>query len=427
MTDPPAPTPEQMAALRDPRPLAAATALRIRVWAEDPEFLSGPDPERTEARERLRADVNALFRRRRPAALPGGYTRAELEALEQAGKAESVEAARELLAPPPPPALAPLARFRNDPIPAPVLWRDPDPDAEGSRHPDAVLSVGEVAILAAEGGTGKSTAALALALAGADAAERGRDYGAACGLRVRPGGAAVVAYEDSPARQAHRIGYLAEAARVREVPDSVRIWADPSPLFEGDPLGARGVADQGPDWETLWALIREAAPSLVIVDPVSVALAGVDVAQAGPVRAFMAALIREAEAAGCGVLLIAHSTKAARTLARESGDPGPGAIAGSASWYDAARGVLTLTRDPSDPEARILECAKANHGRSGWGAKLRERFIGSGRWAGFETAEHLTPADLRARKREAAAAARARPKARPQDAKPNGAEAPGEW
>ena len=66
--------------------------------------------------------------------------------------------------------------------PAPVLWRDPDPRTDPGEV-DAVLSVGEVAILASAGGLGKSCLTLALAVEAATAAEAGREYGAACGLR----------------------------------------------------------------------------------------------------------------------------------------------------------------------------------------------------------------------------------------------------
>ena len=95
-----------------------------------------------------------------------------------------------------PPAFERLTTARDVfhlPQPAPVLWRDPRTDPG---EVDAVLSVGEVAILASAGGLGKSC--LALAVETATAAEAGREYGNACGLRVKAGGAVLVSYEDSP-------------------------------------------------------------------------------------------------------------------------------------------------------------------------------------------------------------------------------------
>ena len=62
----------------------------------------------------------------------------------------------------------------NLPQPAPVLWRDPGPGTDSSDDVDAVLSVGEVAILASAGGLGKSCLTLALAVEAAIAAEAGR-------------------------------------------------------------------------------------------------------------------------------------------------------------------------------------------------------------------------------------------------------------
>ena len=59
------------------------------------------------------------------------------------------------------------------PQPAPVLWRDPDPRTDPGEV-DAVLSVGEVAILASAGGLGESCLTLALAVETATAAEAGR-------------------------------------------------------------------------------------------------------------------------------------------------------------------------------------------------------------------------------------------------------------
>ena len=111
----------------------------------------------------------------------------------------------------------------------------------------------------------------------------------------------------------------------------------------------------------------------------SAALTDVSTTETGPVHAFLRALTREAapdEAAGwhgCGVLLVAHDTKAARNALARGEDPGAGMVAGSAAWYDGARGVLSLMRDPLGSDDRLPECVKANYGRTGWGARLAER------------------------------------------------------
>ena len=180
------------------------------------------------------------------------------------------------------------------------------------------------------------------------------------------------------------------AARVRGIAgsgrdtDRILYWPDPGPLY----IGFEGERKQGPgpDWPALWAAIRAMVPtpSMVVIDPASAALDSVSMNESGPVRAFMGDLAREAKAAGCGVLVVAHDTKAARNAAKEGDTPGAGAVAGSATWFDAPRGVLYLSRK-GDDGARELRCMKANYGRSGWTVNLAERTEG-GRFVGFEPA-----------------------------------------
>ena len=268
------------------------------------------------------------------------------------------------------PRMAPLSTWKDEPEPAPVLWRDAD-----GRHADAVLSVGEVALLSGEGGLGKSYVTLALAVAGALAADLETDYGTACGLRVMPGPVALVSYEDSPARiygRLGRMGQTAAAERIHSLPD-------PPPLWTAD----SGSSRQADWWDDLWQYVRGIGARLVIVDPASAALADADVSQTGPVRKFLRALMHEARQAQCGVLVVSHNTKAARNALRRGDDPGAGVVAGSAAWYDGARGVLSLEELPDNPGARILECVKANYGGKGWGTILNERTTDNGAFAGL--------------------------------------------
>ena len=67
---------------------------------------------------------------------------------------------------------------------------------------------------------------------------------------------------------------------------------------------------------------------------------------------------------------MSHDTKEARRAAAAGGKPGAGAVAGSATWFDAARGVLYLFRDPHTEGGRMLQCLAVNHGRDEWGADL---------------------------------------------------------
>ena len=82
-----------------------------------------------------------------------------------AGLEHGARHVRELLAGPggAAPVVASAADYADAPQPAPVLWRD-DPARPDATDYDAVLSVGEVAILASAGGLGKSTLVLELAI-----------------------------------------------------------------------------------------------------------------------------------------------------------------------------------------------------------------------------------------------------------------------
>ena len=302
----------------------------------------------------------------------------------------------------PVPLLHPAVDFADVPQPAPVLWRDHgSPDTHDPQRCDAVLSIGEVALLSAAGGLGKSTATLEIASAAAAAADLGLPFGAACGLRAAPGPVVLVSYEDAPTRIVARLHWSADA----DVPAGVVLWPDPEPLWTAD-LDARGASRHGPQWDTLWREVRATSARLVVIDPVSAALADVSTTETGPVRAFLRALTTEASPnhdarwAGCGVLLVAHDTKSARDAVRRGEDPGAGVVAGSAAWYDGARGVLTLLRDPR-PEStdRLLECVKANYGRTGWGARLSERTGPSGAFYGLEQVACLDRSGLEAAKK----------------------------
>ena len=280
--------------------------------------------------------------------------------------------------------------YANSPQPVPVLWRDDPAAPTDSTNVDAVLSVGECAILASAGGLGKSTWTLEVASAAVTAAELNADYGAACGLRVAAGPVLLVSFEDAPARIAHRLAWMNGGG----VP-AVHLVPDPAPLWVA--TAGRGESHAGPQWDALWRTVRTIGSRLLVIDPVSAALADVSTSETGPVRAFLRALTREAAPAdgwpGCGVLLVAHDTKAARDAAARGDAPGAGIVAGSAAWYDGARGVLSLARDAMSND-RLLECVKANYGRTGWGARLIERTDDNGAFRGLTLGGRIARHDL---------------------------------
>ena len=228
----------------------------------------------------------------------------------------------------------------------------------------ALLSIGSVLVLAGEGGIAKTP--LALSVAAGMAARPDRSYGDLHGgLFAGIGGPAlVVSYEDAAAVSADRLRKLAAAwwptgdapalRRVHVLNMNARPLFGPAP---GDLYGARPGPLDG--WADVWDEAKRIGARLVVIDPALSAYVG-DANAAAPVRDFIGALTEAAEAARCGVLMVAHSRKDARTR------PDPfdaGNVAGSTHWTDAARGALTLTWEAdAEAGARVLAVSKANYG-----------------------------------------------------------------
>ena len=270
--------------------------------------------------------------------------------------------------------VVPSGNWRAEPSPAPVLWRD------DAHYLDSVVGVGEVAVLAGAGKAGKSFLTLSLAIAAAAASRAGQDYGPTCGLRVRAGRVVVVSFEDSPKRIDERADAMGGA------PDAVHVVDPVKPMYGLDPSSRRWGPLEA--WGPTWAAIAAAAPVLVVVDTGPKAMGG-ETNDPGAVIGFLQAIEAEARAGNFGAVVTAHDTKAGRDAARRGSELDAGAIAGSAQWHDSPRGVLHITKTgPGDAE-RLLECVKANYGRDGWGARLKVRYNGAGKYAGLDLLEPL--------------------------------------
>ena len=299
--------------------------------------------------------------------------------------------------------LVPIAHWKDAEEPAPVLWQHvPEAASHG-----VVLSIGEVAVLSGPGGAGKSFVTLALARAAAWAHEHeealegefgGMGYAVACGLAVRAGPVVVGSYEDRPVRLAARLKRLSAVADCPGFPEQALYCRERMrPLYSaGVRSGSRGHPTTA--WRPFWDRVRMVQASLVVIDPVSVALEGAPVSEVGPVRGFLDALQFEAERAGVGVLLVAHSTKAARDELERGRSPGSGAVAGSAAWIDGVRGVLLMhggwqqcEEEPAQQSEddlwreRTLVCWKANYGRERWRVRLDAQSTSDGKFAGYGT------------------------------------------
>ena len=270
----------------------------------------------------------------------------------------------------------PSSHWRQEAQPAPVLWRDDE------RYADAVLSVGEVAVLAGAGKGGKSYLCIALAKAAAEAGDN--DYGAACGLRITARPVVILSYEDSPKRIDMR------AASMGAPENAVLVTDNPAPLYRPGRQTRTWLRSEM--WQPTWDGIATCKPSLVVIDTGPKAMLG-ETLDPAAIIGFLQEVEREARAGNFGVLITAHDTKAARDSARRGDTLDAGVIAGSAQWHDSPRGVLHLTKEGPGDSPRLLEAVKCSYGRDGWGARLSVRH-NNGHYAGLELAEHLDEAGV---------------------------------
>ena len=236
--------------------------------------------------------------------------------------------------------------------------RDPQPEQLIGYGKGSLLAAGEVLVLAGRGGAGKSTLACQLALAAATGPIEGETTTA--GLTVATGGVVLLSFEDRRWRVWNRVQRIAQAQQI----DGERFnWAMQNigvceaagfPLFGVEDGGHISQAPQRlAVWRPLWDCIAARAPRLVVIDPALAAFNGDD-ARVSAVRAFVDALRQELEALGAGLILVAHSTKAAQGI-------DPGAVSGSAAWTDAARAALLLSREDGSGDMWTLESIKANY------------------------------------------------------------------
>ena len=259
-------------------------------------------------------------RRPRPSTRTCCALRSTCQSAEDAGeRREAVSLWRAALDPPAPapPAAVAVRMVTGDP-PAPVL-SIPRPDG---RRDGAVLSVGTVGLLAGAGGAAKTTLALQVALAAA-ATPDGADREACGGALIVAGGPVVVAtYEDAPPVIRDRVLRMVEHGA--NLSDELDHGLDHLHLLDlsgwplyGPPAGfgysAPPTAADG--WAPLWAAVEATGARLVVIDPALAAFTGESNA-AGPVRSFIGALAGEAAKRRAAVLLIAHSSKAARRSGR---------------------------------------------------------------------------------------------------------------
>ena len=241
--------------------------------------------------------------------------------------------------------------------PARLLW--------GEGLQGAILRAGSVAVVAAEGGAGKSAMALSIALGMASLCD-GREGDVCPGLFRGVGGVVLFgSWEDdiddldaSLRELAHRrfcSGRAPPAALVKQNLSRIGLLdLQACPLFGpvGSP-GRGGLYNSRPGpldgWANFWDEALSIEARLVVIDPVLRAYVG-DPNASPQVGEFLAALTRKARELQMGVLLLAHSNKAARREqagghGKQDREPdlfGPDQVTGTAAWTDLPRTTLTF-------------------------------------------------------------------------------------
>ena len=234
---------------------------------------------------------------------------------------------------------------------------DDDPPASlltAAEQDGPLLTSGIVCTMAGAGGTGKSKLALQIALQFAAANEDDQLTPDQLWLTAA-GPSLVVTYEDAAAttaarlrQQADHLGCPGALARVHIL--DLNGW----PLFgpsEATSYNTRPIRLSGFD-----VLAEEAdtiKPRLVVIDPALCAYVG-EANAAAPVREFVTALAQLAGKHNAAVLLVAHSTKAARSKQNGETDPfDAGQVSGSAAWHECRPCWLGV-----DPRRRRLDAGR---------------------------------------------------------------------
>ena len=240
----------------------------------------------------------------------------------------------------------------------------------------AIRVPGEVGLLSGEGEIAKSALALSIACRVA-----GTGSDTAPLFDTEHGTVLFVSFEDALGVISWRLKVLASHPG-SGVDTSVRgrialLDLKGCPIFGpsvdqgGGSYNARPVPLAG--WWDLWTAVREMdpRPKLIVIDPALCAYVG-DANAPAPVREFLHSLSAEARETGAGVLLVAHSTKAAGGNSTKHADAyDAGQVGGSGAWADGSRGVLTMTWQAADTTEggsrrrfRCVAVVKANHGTS---------------------------------------------------------------
>jgi RecA-family ATPase len=216
-----------------------------------------------------------------------------------------------------------------------------------------------VTLLTGDGGTGKSTLALQLAVATATGT-------AWLGQTMAPGRVIVMAAEDDEDELHRRLDQICIGLGLGlDTLDDLHLW----PMADQDAVmgvEARDGRIEATDrWFELLAAARAVKPSLVILDSLADIYGGNENIRS-QVRQFVALMRRLAIMTGGAVLALSHPSLAGMSSGSGS--------SGSTAWSNSVRSRIYLTKpdDPdADPDLRVLSLKKSNYARAQADMRLR--------------------------------------------------------
>ena len=313
-------------------------AAALRQGDESARLVMVPDVGKEGDAAKIAAEVGAAV-----AAMPSGKP-SNYDASDYAQEHGVTELERLLEEAQEPPKPAPLLKpvgvgdVLTSPAPPPVfVW-------------DGYLPKGVVSMLAAHGGTGKSTAALMLAVC----AVTGRPL---FGIGTEPCAVVFASLEDGANVIRHRLATICRAWGIQPKALEGRLHivdgTDSPELFTAE----HGAGATTPGYTELRCLVQSVGAGLVIVDNASDAY-GADEIKRREVRAFIRSLGQIAKLANAAVLLLSHVDKLTSRARKSEGGEG---YSGSTAWHNSVRSRLFLSR--AEDGLLTLEHQKSNFGR----------------------------------------------------------------
>jgi RecA-family ATPase len=220
------------------------------------------------------------------------------------------------------------------------------------------IPAADATILSGDGGCGKTTVALQLAVAVE------RNLGDWLGTICEPGPVIVFSGEEPEDEMRRRLESVTRS-RGLEPEDCENLYfhfADPDTCLLGTarPNGAIGPT---PLFESLRTRTMEIHPVLIVVDSIAATFGG-NQNDRVHARSFVGLFRRLAREADCAILLLDHPSLSGITSGTGRG--------GSMDWQNATRARLHLESiDDQDGAERVLEVKKINYGKPGEKVKLR--------------------------------------------------------